>query len=225
MHHFVDLFYPRLCIGCSRNLFVHEKDICWHCLHRLPRTQFHDMYDNPLERLFWGRIDIAAVTSFLYFTKSGLTQRMLHRLKYKGAQQVGQKLGHLLGEELKQSHRFEGLEAVVPVPLHPKKERLRGYNQSMTIARGLGEALHIPALSDALVRHDFTETQTKKGRLERWENVSEAFGCPHSQAINGKKILLVDDVLTTGATLEACGRVLQQAGAQVFMATLACALR
>lgn len=183
------------------------------------------MYDNPLERLFWGRIDIAAVTSFLYFTKSGITQRMLHRLKYKGAQQVGHKLGHLLGEELKQAKRFEGIEAVVPVPLHPKKERLRGYNQSMTIANGLSEALSIPAYADVLLRNDFTESQTKKGRLERWENVSEAFTCAKPIELAGKKLLLVDDVLTTGATLEACARVLQQTNAQVFMATLACALR
>jgi len=225
VHHFVDLFYPRLCLGCSRNLFAHEEDICWACLYRLPRTRWHDMPDNPLERLFWGRMDVKAVTSLLYFTKSGVTQQLLHKLKYKGMQQVGIKLGNILGQELKRSERFAGLDLVLPVPLHPKKEHLRGYNQSMLIARGLGEALEVPANGQLVVRPHFTETQTRKGRYERWENVSEAFVCPRPDLLQQKKVLLVDDVLTTGATLEACGQVLQAAGAQLWMATLACALR
>jgi ComF family protein len=183
------------------------------------------MADNPLERLFWGRMDVKAVTSLLYFTKSGVTQQLLHKLKYKGMQQVGIKLGNILGEELKGSERYAGLDLIIPVPLHPKKEHSRGYNQSMLIARGLAEALKVPTNGQLLVRPQFTETQTRKGRFERWENVSEAFVCPQPALLQNKKVLLVDDVLTTGATLEACGQVLQAAGAQLWMATLACALR
>jgi ComF family protein len=223
--HFIDLFYPRLCLACSRNLYAHEHDICWPCLYRLPRTHFHRMADNPLERLFWGRMDVKAVTSLLYFTKSGMTQQLLHKLKYKGMRQVGHKLGRLLGDEMRHSDRFADLHAILPVPLHPEKEKKRGYNQSLVIAEGLAEALQLPALPKALVRPHFTETQTRKGRLERWENVESAFLCTNPATLAGKNVLLVDDVLTTGATLEACGRLLQQAGAQVWMATLACAMR
>jgi ComF family protein len=225
MQHFIDLFYPRLCFGCSRNLYQHELDFCWNCLHELPRTRLHNLPGNPLERLFWGRFEVEAVTSFLYFTKNGIAQNLLHRLKYDGAQQLGIRLGEMLGTELKQSNRFSGIDWVVPVPLHPKKEKLRGYNQSMLIARGVANGLQVRCSGQLLLRNSDTSSQTRKSRFERWENVSSAFVCPKPEKIKGKHILLVDDVLTTGATLEACALPLKLADGRVSMATIACALR
>jgi len=183
------------------------------------------MAGNPVEQLFYGRYQPAAVTSFLYFTKAGVVQQALHNLKYNGAQDLGHYLGKSFGEELKSSRRFAGIDAVVPVPLHWKKQRIRGYNQSELIARGMAEALGTEARPDLLLRGIHTSTQTKKGRLERWENVAEAF-LPGKTLLPGRKLLLVDDVLTTGATLEACARALEQVSGQaVYMATLACAVR
>ncbi len=222
---FIDLLFPRLCQACCRHLLKHERIICQRCQFRLPRTAFHDMAGNPVEQLFYGRYQPAAVTSFLYFTKAGVVQQALHNLKYNGAQDLGHYLGKSFGEELKSSRRFAGIDAVVPVPLHWKKQRIRGYNQSELIARGMAEALGTEARPDLLLRGIHTSTQTKKGRLERWENVAEAF-LPGKTLLPGRKLLLVDDVLTTGATLEACARALEQVSGQaVYMATLACAVR
>lgn len=220
-----DLFYPRLCLGCSRNLHRHESHLCWQCLHRLPRTLYHKQIDNPLERLFWGRTQVKAATSFLFFTKNGITQHLLHQLKYSGQQEVGMRLGELVGRELQTEARFASADALVPVPLHPKKLQMRGYNQSALLAYGMSKAMQIPVAEKWLSRQSNTTSQTRKGRYERWENVSEAFACASGKVLTGKTILLVDDVLTTGATLEACARPLQQAGASVLIATLACSLR
>lgn len=206
-------------------MFKHEHDFCWDCQRELPRTRMHDLPGNPLERLFWGRFEVQAVTSFLYFTKNGITQNLLHRLKYDGAKQLGIRLGEMLGQELRESERFRHIDWVIPVPLHPKKEKLRGYNQSMLIAQGLADCLHTHCSGKLLLRNTHTQSQTRKGRFERWENVSTAFVCPQPAKLQGKRILLVDDVLTTGATLEACALPLQAAGALVSMASIACALR
>jgi len=222
---FIDLLFPRLCQACSCHLLRHEQLICQRCQYRLPRTAFHDMAGNPVERLFYGRYQPAAVTSFLYFTKAGIVQQALHNLKYNGAKEVGLYLGTRFGEELKASERFATIDAVVPVPLHWKKQRLRGYNQSDLIAQGIAQGLGTSLRRDLLRRGLDTTTQTKKGRLERWENVAEAF-LPSDQRLPGRKLLLVDDVLTTGATLEACARALEKVcGQPVYMATLACAVR
>lgn len=220
-----DLFYPRLCLGCSRNLYMHENYMCWQCLHRLPRTRFHQQIDNPLERLFWGRTQVKAATSLLFFTKNGLTQNLLHQLKYSGQKEVGVRLGELIGSEIQNEERFARADAIIPVPLHPKKLQLRGYNQSTLLAQGIAQSLNISLYEHGLRRQIHTETQTKKGRYERWENVAEAFMCPSPAELLGKSIMLVDDVLTTGATLEACAKPLQQAGASVLIVTLACSMR
>lgn len=224
-HAFVDLFFPRLCNGCGFHLLRHEAIVCQRCLFRLPKTHFHDMTGNPVEQLFYGRYQPAAVTSFLYFTKSGMVQQLLHGLKYNGSKEVGLYLGKRFGQELAVSVRFSAVDAIVPVPLHWKKQRLRGYNQSACIAQGLSESMNVPLRQDLLQRAMATTTQTKKGRLDRWENVSEAFVAGNDR-LPGRKLLLIDDVLTTGATLEACARVLEQVSGQpVYLATLACAVR
>lgn len=220
-----DLFYPRLCLGCCRNLHRHESHLCWQCLHRLPRTLYHQQADNPLERLFWGRTQVKAATSFLFFTKNGLTQNLLHQLKYSGQKEVGVRLGELVGAEIKNEARFTDANAIIPVPLHPKKLQQRGYNQSALLAYGMSNRMKVPVEEKWLQRQLHTDSQTRKGRYERWENVSEAFVCAAPQAVLGKTLLLVDDVLTTGATLEACAKPLQQAGATILIATLACSLR
>jgi ComF family protein len=183
------------------------------------------MVGNPLEQLFAGRYQAGAVTSFLFFTKSGMVQRSLHQLKYNGAKELGHYLGFNFGQELRTSYRFREVELVAPVPLHWEKLRLRGYNQSEWIAKGVGEAMGIQVVPNLLERVKATSTQTRKGRLERWENVAEAFAAS-KQLKTGARVLLVDDVLTTGATLEACARALDAVtGRPSYLATLACAVR
>lgn len=219
-----NLFYPRLCGGCRRNLYTGENYICTHCLMELPFTRYHRMADNPLERMFRGRIPVEGVTSLLFFNRGGIARKLLHRVKYYGDTHTALAMGRLLGETLLDSH-FAGCGAVVPVPLHPARQRVRGFNQSSLIAQGVHEETGIPFHDDWLQRVEATETQTRKTREARWENVATAFAAGASFAECSGPILLIDDVLTTGATLEACARVVLAAGTGVMLATLACSNR
>ncbi len=217
-----DLFLPRRCAGCDEVLMEHEAALCGTCEEDLPRTRFHDDPGNPVERVLWGRVPVDAATAFLHFDKHGRVQRMLHRLKYKGDRAIGVELGRLLGRELHASGRFADTEVVLPVPLHPRKERERGYNQSAVLAEGLREALGIVDGGHRLVRVVHTTSQTRKGRLDRWLNVKEAFALHDPEGLKGRRVLLVDDVVTTGATLEGCIRALRTApDVQVRIATVA----
>jgi ComF family protein len=218
----VGLFFPDTCLGCGVSLMEQEHLICLTCTLNLPRTCFHLQRDNPVEKVFWGRVPVKGATSFLYFNKGGKVQRILHALKYRGRKEVGVCLGTLFGKDLCESHEFSSVQCIVPVPLHPGKEQKRGYNQSEMIGRGLSKSMGQPLITRALVRTVNTGSQTRKTRYNRWENVRDVFRVVDHDILRDKHILLVDDVLTTGATLEACAiKLLETEGTSVSMATLA----
>lgn len=218
------LFYPNLCLACSHNLPPRQESICLNCQYKLPKTGFHQQVENRFTERFWGRVHLQAGAALYYFNKGGRTQRLIHSLKYEGKRQIGVKLGQIYGYELKEAPVFREASLILPVPLHPRKERQRGYNQSACFAQGLAQSMGIPWLKDGLKRLEFTATQTKKNRLERFDNVSAAFVAPRPKQLEGQHILLVDDVITTGATLEACAlRLLELPGTKVSMATIAIA--
>ena len=198
--HFIDLFFPRICLVCGEKLYQQEEILCSKCLYDLPRTNFHLEPKNQLEMMFWGRFPVEKATALLYFKKGSGYRKLIHQLKYKGKPGIGIFMGRLLAEDL--SDWATGIDYIVPVPLHPKKKKIRGYNQSEIIANGLSEILKIPVDNQTLIRSTFTQTQTRKARYERWENVKSVFAVSNSQTFQGKHILLVDDVITTGATLE-----------------------
>jgi ComF family protein len=164
--------------------------------------------DNPVIRHFWGKINIVAASSYYFFHKGQKVQKLVHRLKYKGQKEIGLKVGELYGHELSESPLFCSADVIVPVPLHKSRLRTRGYNQSDFFAKGLSAAMNVPAENNLLVRNKKTETQTRKNRFSRFENVNEVFSLVNKTNIEGKHILLVDDVITTGSTLTACAEVL-----------------
>lgn len=219
---FISLFYPRLCAGCQATLVRGEDLICLGCLADLPKTGFEKIDDNPVARLFWGRVEIQLATAFCSFDKGGIMQQFLHKLKYKGCGEIGEKLGRMFGADLIQCASYREIDLIMPVPLHPLKERKRGYNQSAMIGQGISAAMNIPMVRDNLVRNYNSDTQTNKGRFERWENVKTLFSVRKPEQLEGKHLLLIDDVVTTGSTLEACAQVLLEVpGVKVSVATLA----
>jgi ComF family protein len=190
----------------------------------LPRTNYHFNVENPVFLAFIGRANIEMATSFCRFDKGGRLQHLLHQLKYNRNLEVGRKMGMLLGYDLSQCELYKNIDAIIPVPLHPRKEKSRGFNQSAEIGKGLSESMNRPLLLGNLVRVAHTASQTRKGRYERWENVHGIFDVKNSALLTDKHLLLVDDVITTGATLEACcAPLLEIPGVRVSIATLACA--
>ncbi len=204
----VRLFYPNLCAGCGTTLVRGETVLCTRCSFLLPRTGYHLSEDNPVSRLFWGRVKIEQATAYFVFEKGSIFQSLIHQLKYKGRKDIGVYLGNRLGQALVDSPGFRTIDCVIPVPLHPRRQRQRGYNQGEYIARGIAEAMQVSLVSGNLVRTGKTNTQTRKSRLERWENVRSMFAVRQPGKLEGLHVLLVDDVVTTGATLEACAEVL-----------------
>lgn len=218
------LVYPLVCMACGKALFRNEEVICTHCRYHLPRTGYHLFPENPVHKLFWGRVNIGMASSCFLFTKGGAVQEMVHQLKYNTQTDVGIVLGKLYGSELKESPFFKGIDVIVPVPLHPKKLRKRGYNQCDFFAHGLSSSLDVPADTVNFRRVVATGTQTRRSRFDRWKNVEYVFSAQQPQLLQGKHILLVDDVVTTGATLEACAQqLLAIPGTRVSIATIACA--
>jgi ComF family protein len=216
------LFYPHLCVGCGSDLIDTGNIICLRCINNLPVTDFASFPDNPIERIFLGRIDLFAAHSEFYFTKFSLVQQLIHQLKYKGNKAIGIWLGEYLGTSLQKSNRFHQADLLVPMPLHVKKEKIRGYNQSAVICEGISRTLHIPVMYENVVRTKRTDTQTRKHRTERWNNVEGSFEVLRPWELDGKCVLLVDDVLTTGATLESCGQaILERADCKLGIVTLA----
>lgn len=214
------LLYPNLCQGCGTDLLPHKSSLCLRCLHSLPYTNFEKYPANPVEKIFWGRLPIINASAQFYFTKESLMQRLLHLFKYKEAKDLGLQLGTLMGVQLKASGRFDA-DALIPLPLFPKRERRRGYNQAMVLCEGISRIMNIPILLKAIIRPEYTETQTIKGRMERWKNMEGKFLLKKPNLLDNKHILLVDDVVTTGATLEACGNELLKApGLQLSICTL-----
>ncbi len=189
-------------------LYRHEPIICTHCTEDLPLARFHDDPQNRVEQLFFGKATIHAASAYLLFNRSGVVQRMLHRLKYKGDLDLGIELGRMMARDLKDSIRFSDVDALLPVPLHQQKEHKRGYNQSQVLVNGMMDVLQVPCVNDLLVRRERTSSQTKRGRLARWHNVKEAFHLKNVESLRGRHVLLVDDVVTTGATIESCALAL-----------------
>jgi ComF family protein len=215
--------FPRLCCGCENTLNKNEEVLCTACVYRLPRTHFHNLLENPVSQKFWGRIPLAGATSFLFFQKGGAVRELLHTVKYQGRQDIGERLGRLFGQDLVQSPRF-ATELIIPLPLHPDKLRVRGYNQCDPIVRGMAQSMGCSYTTEAVRRTVANPTQTRKTRMERWQNVASIFEVHQPEWVQGKAVMLVDDVVTTGATLEACGRTLLEAGARsLHIATLATA--
>jgi ComF family protein len=216
------LIYPRICAGCANSLFKHEYLVCNHCYVSLPKTNYHLSPENPVQKIFYGRADVKFAASFLLFQKKGSVQKMLHAIKYRSKPEVGRLLGKWYGADLKKTGSCASCDYIIPVPLHPKRQRKRGYNQSDYFAEGLSEELGIPVLKGILRKTHFTETQTYKTREERWQNTLDSFEITESQSLKNKTILLVDDVITTGATTEACVMQLQKSeAAQVYVASIA----
>lgn len=208
----IGLLFPNLCNGCGLSLYPGEKAICTHCLYDLPYTDFHLDPNNRVAKQLWARLPFEAAMAMLYFKKGTKTQNLIHNLKYNGKTEVGYKLGNLLGQKLILSEQYKAIDFIIPVPLHPKKERTRGYNQSIRIADGISEAINVPVHKSLLIRKKITETQTRKSRFNRYENMLSVFEVLEPKALQHAHILLVDDVITTGATLEACGNALIGAG-------------
>lgn len=219
-----DLFFPRCCLICCKQLSRGEKELCFSCMAGLPRTGFHLQEGNLVERNFWGKFPIRRATSFLHYTKGGDVRQLLYELKYHGRKEVGEVMGRTMAAELLPSHFFDGIDLIIPVPLHKRRERQRGYNQSEYLAKGISAMTDIPVETKIMVRNRHTETQTHKGQYERWENVQNLFTCQSPDFLKGKHILIVDDVLTTGATIVSCADALQGIlGLQISVLTLALA--
>ena len=220
----IGLLYPSVCAACGTSLFKWEKLVCTRCRSLLPKTGYEIVEDNPLAQVFYGRVRLKAVTACFFFSKEGKVQHLIHELKYKGNSDAGVFLGQELGKSIKGVPLFQGIDYLIPVPLHPKRERERGYNQSMMIAQGIAEETGIPIGDGFLFRSVNTATQTHKSKDERWQNVKDIFEVRHAEQLEGKYVLLIDDVLTTGATLEACALKLSTiSGITISCATAACA--
>lgn len=204
------LIFPHICHACGNDLPDRQTHLCLRCLASMPETSFEKFTGNPVEKRFYGRLPFLHASAQYYFTKASLMQQLVHELKYKGNKELGCQLGKMMGGSLRGSARFNA-DALVPLPLFPAKERKRGYNQSMVLCEGIAELMNIPVLNKVIARPSFTETQTKKGRIERWKNMEGKFILTDPGIITGKHLLLVDDVITTGATLESCGTELLKA--------------
>jgi len=216
------LVYPRLCEGCNKPLLAEEQVLCLNCsIYNLPRTAYHHIHENETFMRFAGSVNIEKATSLAYFTPDGLLQHLLHGLKYDSKKEIGAYLGTQLGYDLLQTNWQQGIDAIIPVPLHPKKEAIRGFNQALLIAEAMGDVMKLPVLDKIVRRTRFTETQTQKTREQRMENMQGAFEVVNDEKLTGKHILLIDDVLTTGATLEACAHcLLAVSGVKVSIATI-----
>jgi ComF family protein len=209
---FIGLFYPEVCICCGAGLNAKEELVCTMCIYKLPKTNFHKYAENPLAKVFWGRVDISSVAAYCHYQKGNKVQDLVHELKYNGKKELGNYLGDWYGHDLKTSPLFNKADLIIYIPLHPSKLRKRGYNQSAHFAEGLSQSMGIPVLHAALSRTKNTDTQTRKSRYERWENVEGIFKVEKADEMKGKHVLLVDDIITTGATIEACVVELNKAG-------------
>ena len=222
-----ELFYPDICLSCSEKLLKGENLICFKCQSELPKSDHWADAENAMAKRFWGRVDLQGAAALFQFQKGEHVQHLLHQLKYRGRQDVGEYLGQMLGRMLLQPDGvIKHVDLIVPVPLHWKKHRKRGYNQCDPIAKGISETINIPWTDSAIHRVHENISQTKKNRFDRWANVAEIFAIKDAEQLRGKHILLVDDVMTTGATAEACLQtILTVENTKVSFVSVAVALR
>ncbi len=224
LNDFIALFYPDLCLVCGNNLLKHEEYICITCLHKTPKTNCFKQRENEVSKIFWGRSKLENAAALFTFNKDGNAKKLIHTLKYEEGGNVGVFLGKHLAFAIKESEFFKSIDIVIAVPLHPKKQKIRGYNQSDFIAQGIKEILNIKVSKQSLIRIENTDSRRRKKRFNRWKNMMNSFDLRSSKKLRGKHILLVDDVITTGSTLEACAQKLQEVeGVKVSIATIAVA--
>ena len=218
------LTFPHLCLACGKDSIPDHEILCLSCTYFLPKSKQHLYPENRFKDRFWGRLSIQGAGAYMYYSKEGSSQKLLRKLKYQGYRQIGIELGRQYGRLLKSAPLFSGIDLIIPIPLHPRKLRKRGFNQSDAFAKGLSESMEIPWNANGLIRTLETPSQTTKSRMERFANVEHAFQIPTPDLLRGKHILLVDDVLTTGATLEAAGRkILDVSGTTLSMSCIAMA--
>lgn len=213
IHRLLDLISPRLCVVCDNRLTVTEETICSRCNLHLPRTGFGKTpYDNELARLFWGQIPIERASALFYYESHSETANIIYKLKYKNHPEIGEDMGRLTARELQTTDFFDGIDGILPIPLAKKRQHQRGYNQSMEIAQGVSAITGLPIYNKLVRRNAFEGSQTNKGRWERNENVEKVFELIDGEAVRGKHLLIIDDVVTTGATIIACTKELVKAG-------------
>lgn len=223
---FLSLIYPRYCEACANTLFRHERYICNYCKLNLPKSRYHQHEENELYQVFAGRIPVVKAASFYLYEKSGKIQKLLQAIKYQDQKELGEFLGELYGAELQAEKAFDDIDCILPIPLHAYKLKLRGYNQSEYFANGLSKSLNKPLDITSLKRVVDTATQTKKHKYQRWENVEGIFELDKAHEFAHKHVLLVDDVVTTGATIEAAWLALKEVeGIKISVASIAFAPR
>jgi len=219
------IIYPPLCLTCKKKIASKAQTICLECDHHLPRTNFHVTKENKFTERFWGRIKVHTAAAMYYFNGNENVKKLIHGLKYQSRIDIGERIGRIFGNRLVMSPHFSEVDMILPIPLHWSRQRERGYNQSDYFAKGLADSMQLPWHKNHLKRTINTDSQTKKNVLERIENVSNIFEVVDPKSLEGKHILLVDDVVTTGATLEACAEaILKIPGTTVSMATMAIAI-
>jgi ComF family protein len=222
---FVSLLFPQLCPACNASLVASEHIICSGCRYNLPFTNFHTQADNILAQQFYGKIKIEAAYALYFFNKGGNVQNLMHHFKYSGMKQIGNLAGNIAGTQLAENPVFNTVDYIIPVPLHKKRLKERGYNQSACFAEGLADKLAATVELDNLIRKVATVTQTHKSRFARFENMQEVFAVAKPERLTDKHVLLVDDIVTTGSTLEACGiELLKVPGLKLSIATIAYAV-
>jgi ComF family protein len=224
LKHLLNLFFPPVCSGCNSFLITNEKVICTLCRHHIPLTNHHLTLNNEAFRKFYGRVPLEYASAFLYFHKKGIVQELIHKLKYKGHEDIGAVLGNWYAADLKEMTILQTANMLIPVPLHKRKFRERGYNQVTTFGLALSKELGIPYNDSLLFRTTYSKTQSQKNRLDRSEGIDAVFDVRFNDKDHDKHYLLVDDVITTGATLEACSRALLKIpGARVSIVCMAMA--
>lgn len=222
---FISLLFPRLCYACGNHLVRNEKLICTECYIVIPRTNYHIEDKNPVAQLFWGRCMIEKAAAFSYYNKGSRIRNLIHNLKYKGIKEIGYELGRIYGLSLKSSGFTSDIDLIIPVPLHPSKKRIRGFNQSDLISTGLADVTGLPVDINSLARITVSASQTRRSRYDRWTNVEGIFRVNEPDMIRGRHILLVDDVITTGSTIESCANeLLKTEGVKVSVVALAYAV-
>ncbi|AXT62098.1 ComF family protein [Aquimarina sp. AD10] len=216
------LFYPVYCAACDSPLYKNERLLCTSCRHELPLSNFHNVNAKKIEKVFYGRVKVENTCSLFIFRKDSLVQNLIHNLKYKGREEIGKELGKWLGDELIQKSDYQYIDFVIPVPLHKKRYRERGYNQVAKFGIEIAKKLEITYIDTVLKKKSYNKKQSKRERLRRWDNTSETFSIENESLLKNKHILLVDDIITTGATIEACIQALKAIpGIKISVAAMA----